>query len=335
MRIVEAKATLMKVPKTTEDVRKHIELCGRVCYKSEGKIADDSASGFVKRLIKRGHEAVLEHGVIVMEISRRAYHKWIINMNDYAAQRGRALYIRSTASADGVYIVSGNVRAWRDVLRFCIECTGVVCDNPAGLFVPEDVLEILGSYQPLFDDLLLLVKMLPCKGREAWDLHGATVPCKRGKYTADEIRAHFYRTIWFVCDRGISHEIVRHRPSGFCQESTRYCNYANDDFGGKISVVVPPFFNPNSIQYKVWEAACKIAEAAYFALLNLDATPQQARTVLPNSLKTEVVMTTNVEEWIHFIKLRCDSAAHPQMREVATQAKEALLADIPEMEALL
>ena len=335
MKIVDAKATLMKVPKTTEEVRKHIELCGRVCYKSEGKITDDSASGFVKRLISRGHEAVLEHGVIVMEISKRAYRKWIIKMNKYAAKHGRALYIRSTASADGVYIVSGNVRAWRDALRFCIECTGVVCDNPAGLFVPEDVLEILGSYQPLFDDLLLLVKMLPCKGREAWDLHGATVPCKRGVYTIDEIKAHFYRTVWSVCDRGVSHEIVRHRPSGFCQESTRYCNYAKGDFGGEITVVRPTFFKEDSMQYRTWEWACRVAETAYFRLLNNDASPQQARTVLPNSLKTEVVMTTNVEEWVHFIKLRCDAAAHPQMREVATHAKEALLSDIPEMEALL
>ena len=335
MRIVEAKATLMRVPETPEDVLRHIELCGRVCYKSEGKITDDSAAGFVKRLISRGHEAVLEHGVIVMEISKRAYRKWIIKMNKYAAKHGRALYIRSTASADGVYIVSGNVRAWRDALRFCIECTGVVCDNPVGLFVPEDVLEILGSDQPLFDDLLLLVKMLPCKGREAWDLHGATVPCKRGVYTIDEIKAHFYRTVRSVCDRGVSHEIVRHRPSGFCQESTRYCNYAKGDFGGEITVVRPTFFKEDSMQYRTWEWACRVSETAYFRLLNNDASPQQARTVLPNSLKTEVVMTTNVEEWVHFIKLRCDAAAHPQMREVATQAKEALLSDIPEMEALL
>ena len=169
-------------------ILKRLEQCGRVCYKSEAKITDTSAPAFVAGIIKRGHEAVLEH-----------------------------------------------------------------CSF----------------------------------------------------------------TVKFICDRGVSHEFVRHRVASYCQESTRYCNYSKDGFGSEITVIKPCFLYPSTDGFNLWEEGCLFAEQTYFNLLESGCTPQEARSVLPNSLKTEVVMTANIREWRHFLKLRCSPAAHPQMREVA------------------
>lgn len=181
-------------------VLKHIEQCGRVCYKSEAKIGENSAAAFVAGIIKRGHEAVLEHYNI---------------------------------------------------------------------------------------------------------------------------------TVKFICDRGVSHEIVRHRLASYCQESTRYCNYTKDAFGGEITVIKPPFFSESSAAWALWYKSCDAAESAYFDLLNFGCSPQEARAVLPNSLKTEVVMTANLREWRHFFKLRCAPAAHPQMREVALMGLHQMQKQLP------
>lgn len=164
-----------------------IERCGRVCYKSEDKITETSAQAFVGNIIKRGHEAVLEHASV---------------------------------------------------------------------------------------------------------------------------------TVKFTVDRGVSHEIVRHRLAAYCQESTRYCNYSKDGFGRQVTFIQPHFLDRGTRGWELWVLACEQAEKAYFDLLNWGCSPQEARAVLPNSLKTEVVMTANLREWRHFFKLRTAPAAHPQMREV-------------------
>jgi thymidylate synthase (FAD) len=135
---------------------------------------------------------------------------------------------------------------------------------------------------------------------------------------------HCNVTSKFICDRGVTHEIVRHRLAGYCQESTRYCNYGADKFGGEITFIDPWFWsdlvNPTAEQiacYAGWKAAMQGAESVYLAMIKHGATPQEARSVLPNSTKTELVMTANMREWRHFFKLRTSRAAHPQMREVA------------------
>ena len=199
MRIIKPYYKIV-VPLDSSSIIKHIEQCGRVCYKSEGKSTNDSAERFVQNLIKRGHESVLEH-------------------------------------------YSFSVR--------------------------------------------------------------------------------------FVCDRGVSHEIVRHRLASYSQESTRYCNYSNDKFRSEITVIEPCFLAENSRGYEMWENACKQAEEAYFSLLDWGCTPQEARSVLPNSLKTEVVMTANIREWRHFLKLRTAPEAHPQMRELTVPLLEELQKEIP------
>lgn len=145
----------------------------------------------------------------------------------------------------------------------------------------------------------------------------------------EAVLEHASFTAKFICDRGISHEIVRHRLASYCQESTRYCNYSKDKFGGEITVIKPLFLEEGTKAYKVWSLAMQDCEDAYFTLLNIGLTAQQARAVLPNSLKTEVVMTTNIREWRHFFQQRTSPAAHPQMRELATQLLSMCRENIP------
>ena len=185
---------------TPVEVLKKLELCGRVCYKSEDKITDESAVKFISNIIKRGHESVLEH-------------------------------------------VSFSVR--------------------------------------------------------------------------------------FICDRGVSHEIVRHRIASYSQESTRYCNYSKGQFNGEITVIEPCFLVPGTEGYDMWYRACQMAEQYYFSMLDWGCSPQEARAVLPNSLKTELVMTANIREWRYFLKLRTSPAAHPQMKEVAGLLLKELKVKIP------
>lgn len=130
---------------------------------------------------------------------------------------------------------------------------------------------------------------------------------------------HYNVSVLFVCDRGVSHEIVRHRIASYAQESTRYCNYSEGKFDEQITVIKPCFFNCNNENdhYYDWKIAMNQAEDRYIELVKNGAAPQEARSVLPSSLKTELVMTTNLREWRHFFKLRTAEGAHPQMREIA------------------
>jgi len=127
---------------------------------------------------------------------------------------------------------------------------------------------------------------------------------------------HANITVRFICDRGVSHELVRHRLASYSQESTRYANYSEANFGSEITLIKPLFWSEDSRQYKEWLKAMENAEKAYMKLIRMGANPEQARSVLPHSLKTEIVMTCNIREWRHVFNLRCSPSAHPQMREV-------------------
>jgi len=135
-------------------------------------------------------------------------------------------------------------------------------------------------------------------------------------YNHASVLEHGAITVRFVIDRGVSHELVRHRLASFSQESTRYCNYTKGKFDSEITVIKPCFWSDDSFEFSVWKTSCENAEKDYFKLMDAGAKAQEARSVLPNSLKTEVVMTANPREWGHVFNLRCAPAAHPQMREV-------------------
>lgn len=135
---------------------------------------------------------------------------------------------------------------------------------------------------------------------------------ERGHHTVIE---HEWVSVRIVCDRGISHEIVRHRLASYSQESTRYCNYSKAKHGEEITVI-DPRPHMDQVQFGHWEATIAHIERAYFGLLEAGCKPQMARSVLPNSLKTELVMTANLREWRHFFTLRTADAAHPQLRQI-------------------
>lgn len=169
-----------------------------------------------------------------------------------------------------------------------------------------------------------ILKMLEAVGRTCYKSEDKIHEGSAEKFISNIVKRgheavieHYNITVKFICDRGVTHEIVRHRLASYCQESTRYCNYANDKFNGEITVIKPMFFEVGTDGWELWHDACAMAEKFYFDLLDFGCTPQEARAVLPNSLKTELVMTANIREFRHFFNLRCSKAAHPQMREVA------------------
>jgi thymidylate synthase (FAD) len=136
-------------------------------------------------------------------------------------------------------------------------------------------------------------------------------------------------TVRIICDRGVSHEIVRHRIASYVQESSRFCNYSKGKFGSEITVIKPCFYKEDTPLYNIWKYACELAEQQYMLMIDSGATAQEARSVLPNSLKTEIVVTMNLREWRHFFTLRTAKAAHPQMREIAIPLLNEFKSKIP------
>jgi thymidylate synthase (FAD) len=140
----------------------------------------------------------------------------------------------------------------------------------------------------------------------------------------ESVLEHEKITVRIICDRGITHEIVRHRIAAYTQESTRYCNYA-----GQIQFIQPLFFKKGTQEYELWYQSCKIAAENYTKLIQLGVTPEAARSVLPNSLKTEIIVTYNLREWRHVFEMRCQKAAHPQMREIMIPLLQEFQKQIP------
>lgn len=149
----------------------------------------------------------------------------------------------------------------------------------------------------------------------------------------ESVIEHEKITIRIICDRGVSHEIVRHRIASYSQESTRYCNYCNDKFGNELTFIEPCFFNSDSEQDKknkqIWLDTMEQIEKNYNMLIDNGAKPEEARAILPNSLKTEIVVTMNLRAWRHFLKLRTDKAAHPQIREISDMILKELKEKLP------
>lgn len=133
----------------------------------------------------------------------------------------------------------------------------------------------------------------------------------------ESVLEHFYITVRVICDRGVSHELVRHRIASYTQESTRYCNYSKGKFGKELTFIKPFFWSIDSNRYQIWLKTMEYIENSYLELIESGATPQEARAILPNSLKTEIVVTMNVRSWRNFFRLRAVKTAHPQMREIA------------------
>lgn len=200
-------------------------------------------------------------------------------------------------------------------------------------------MQAIKAYTQIFKDFegQKVLQKLELVGRTCYKSEDKITEDSAAKFVAGLIKRgheamleHVSITVKFVTDRGISHEIVRHRLASYAQESTRYCNYSQDKFGHELTFIIPDFLEYGSEGFKLWKDEMKQVEKTYFAMLEAGHTPQEARSVLPNSLKTELVMTANLREWRAFFKLRAANstgAAHPQMLEITRP----LLDDLKEL----
>ena len=293
MKLIKPSFEIWEQPSGLEGVYKQIERAGRICYKSEDKITEDSAKSFVDRMIKSGHGAMLEHGTVYL------YNPGDKQMLDMIKRYSENPYSRlKVVKADSTDAITGPV--W-----------------------------ITTNYRVIVEN--------------NWEKDLIY-------YSPNPVPLHPKRiTVHFVCDRGVSHEFVRHRVMSFAQESTRYCNYSKDKFGNECTFIYPNWFNKyfednySNLNIRDWQTGLDIAcaetnwiyamlyaEKAYFSSISNGMKPQQARTVLPNSLKTELVMTGFVSDWKHFFKLRVERLAkgkpHPQASELATPLYEEFVA---------
>ena len=310
MKIIEPSVELMRTGLEKEFItpEQFIEKVGRTCYKSEDKITDESAEKFVRGLIKRGHEAMIEHWSVIFKVNPFWYTQIVDDYEMLTNTFGLRHFLRFTnheySTGEVRCIVSGNMRAWRDFVKAGIDDFG---------FVPQYLHGVVRNYPLFFPEFQDYVPGIIQNDK--------LFPISVSELTEPERKIHQDVTVKFVCDRGVSHEIVRHRTSSFAQESTRYCNYGLDKFGNEITVIRPSWCKEGEDVYTIWRDGCILAEGAYFSLLSENATPQEARSVLPNSLKTEIIMTTNLIGWDHFFELRCAPDAHPDIQEVAKMAK--------------
>jgi thymidylate synthase (FAD) len=181
-----------------------------------------------------------------------------------------------------------------------------------------------------------ILRKIEQAGRTCYKSEGRITPDSAAGFVRRVIKAghhsvieHASITVKLFCDRGVSHELVRHRLASYSQESTRYANYSKDRFGQEITVIRPPFWPEGSPPYTAWWEAMKAAETSYMRLIEMGARPEEARGVLPNSLKTEIIMTCNIREWRHVLKLRCSSQAQPQIRQLMRSVLEEFHRRIP------
>jgi len=272
-----------------------IESCGRICYKSEDKITPESAEPFIRNIIKHGHNSVTEMAVLTLKVlyDTEAIATQFFNLMP------KFLLIDRVDKKE--LLITGSVRAFRELYQA----------NPTVKMV-KAVAGYLAERHPLFYEDLLPERGLIKQG----GVHVEKVALEKvDAFPADLLAKHRHVAVLFVVNRAITHEIVRHRPVSYLQESQRYCRYSQDKFGNEITFIKPMFFKKGSEEYRLWEQAMAETEEIYLKLLET-SSPQAARTVLPNSCKTELITFANLLEWLHIFKLRTSKGAEPSMREV-------------------
>lgn len=289
MRLIKPYFEILNQPSSFEGVYKQIERVGRVCYKSEDKITEDSAKSFVDRMIKSGHGAMLEHGTVYLQrdSTKEDNLEW--------AERYLLSPYSRISYGEGSHRING---------------------------VLHNTVYVTTNYRVIIE--------------QGW-LDDLQYICEPTEFHEKRITVHF------VCDRGVSHEFVRHRVMSFAQESTRYCNYSKDKFGNELTFIQPCWLDDERLKLygpyhtvirdkspeSIFIANLNNAEKDYLDLIRLGWKPQEARAVLPNSLKTELIVTGFVSDWNHFFDLRArgiTGAPHPQAKELAEPLMEEFIA---------
>ena len=283
MRLVKPSFEILEQGSNINDMYKHIELCGRTCYKSNDKITKDSAKPFVDRIINSKHYAMLEHGTVYLKIPYNTLYKM---------------------THSGLY--------------------SKYINNPyTRCFKLQEYTDDLDCFDPIIIDYLLVTTNLRVIVENGWE--------KDLEYICEPHLNHVKRyTVRFICNRQVSHEFVRHRVFSFAQESTRYCNYTKDKFDGELTFIQPCWLDEEYVpgeydrseQFVMLTEMLENVESTYNFMINSGWKPQQAATVLPNALKTELIMTGFADEtgWKHFFDLRAKGttgAPHPQAKELA------------------
>ena len=304
MRLIKPSFLIKEQESGLDGVYKQIEWAGRHCYKSHDKITEDSAKGFVERMIKSGHGAMLEHGTVYLKVTNKG-----LSLDNYDKNQVENKYISNPYSK----VIFGKYPKYNSYEEK-LEATQEVY--------------ITTNYRVLVENGWLDDLQYIC---EPTEFHEKRV------------------TVKLICDRGVSHEFVRHRVMSFAQESTRYCNYSKDKFGNELTFIIPNWLDISEGNYEIpafWDKeTCKLmskyagdentyasiqtflsgiglSEQQYLSLIEDGWKPQQARAILPNSLKTELVMTGFISDWKHFFDLRDAGSAHPQAQELAKPLHE-------------
>jgi len=287
-----------------------IEFSGRICYKSEDKIDKDSALPFVCKIADHGHNSVLEMGVLSLKVS---YPETGMLAELYATQ---PRYLQIDALRETTLLVTGSVRAFREMLMFHRGCRLV-----------QGMTAFLAERHPYFFATIIPAGgFLPQPGMIV-----SKVRLQEIDKLPQPLRLkHRHIAVKFIVNRAVTHEIVRHRPCSFLQESQRYCRYSDNKFGGEVTFIKPMFYEEASPEYALWHKAMADSEQLYLKLLET-SSPQAARTVLPNSCKTELIVYANLQEWRHIFRLRTTKAAEPSMREVMIPLHQELLSRFPEL----
>jgi thymidylate synthase (FAD) len=269
-----------------------IERCGRVCYKSEDKITEQSAVPFIRGIVKRGHESVIEMAQLVFRIEGASQDLLYEFFKDIPR------FCQASFLDDGVLILSGNPRSFRDLAR----------RYPEKALVQALTRLLKGHLPVIYEDIDipdpkhdLAVRLLSAEEVDALAL--------------EHLLKHRALLCHITVNRAVTHELVRHRVASYLQESQRYCRYGEARFGGEVAFIKPCFFEEGSAEYETWKKAMEDTERFYLKLLET-SSPQAARTVLPNSCKTEIMVHATLEEWQHIFRLRASRAADPSMREI-------------------
>jgi thymidylate synthase (FAD) len=272
-----------------------IETCGRICYKSEDKISDRSAEPFIRSIVKHGHNSVLEMAVATLRVT--------VDTENLATQfvNTQPKFLQLDRLEKKVLLMTGSIRGFRELYL----------DHGTVKLVKSIANFLADRYPQLFFDLVPKRGWVPQSGVLVEKLSLAEVD----GLSADLLAKHRYLAVKFIVNRAVTHEIVRHRPVSYLQESQRYCRYSESKFGNEVTFIKPMFFEEGSEEYRLWQEAMGETEKIYLKLLET-SSPQAARTVLPNSCKTELIAYANLMEWLHIFKLRTSKAAEPSMREV-------------------
>lgn len=280
MKIIEPSVEIIN----ESDPFKKIELAGRTCYKSEANITEDSAHRFFKRLYENQHFAMLEHATFIFKTT---------NYNTYLRAKNEKFINATIKYEDGfsTIINSGNLRAiLESKLQELKNALAIKYEEFKNLYQSDYPTTQLISFEDIINP------------------------------NEDEINNHKYTTMRFITDRGVTHELVRHRLFSFAQESTRYVNYNKND----MQFIKPAEYDKwSTYKQNIFIKSNEHAEAYYKELISVGATPQEARAVLTNAIKTEIVVTGNNKEWQHFFDLRYKGTTgkpHPDMQKVAELA---------------